>query len=378
MNEFINDFEAGITMMDAPKQFIGIIKGNPEYRKNPNIMSLIKVLMEGFKRYLAYAVLSGIKGLSPFRKDKDMVDAGYYDYRKTAEFKTNINRLGQELGMKEDYLNPDIQAKYKLIKYETDIDVEGMTITTEGFFQTSTGDVYDLVDKDISEALMNFVSTNEKYKDRVSDIILKEAGPYILVNASEPAVLSFLEKYKLGRDVEGHGHDRKEKELDNKMTIQVNIDELQDGECFVHGDIQYIYQDNHLTAAFYKGTEQEVEIPSHLVIQGREVPVTEIGYAAFRNSQVTKVSMDASILNPEKYNPMCLRNIGDVFPEVDWRNLDASMEAALAENRKWAETISKPEKAAEKELKAPDLPKEAGRNTFFDFAKKKKTTEMDR
>ena len=111
-----NKFEQAQAMMGSPKVFLAEVSRDGRYAGNKRIMALIKELLDGFRRYAGYAVLSGLKGLNPFRKDAEMVDVGYYDFKKTAEYKQAMGRLAAELGITEGYFQEETLKKYEALR----------------------------------------------------------------------------------------------------------------------------------------------------------------------------------------------------------------------------------------------------------------------
>jgi len=181
-----NKFEQAQAMMGSPKVFLAEVSRDRKYAGNKRIMALIKELLDGFRRYAGYAVLSGLKGLNPFRRDAEMVDVGYYDFKKTQEYKQAMGRLAAELGITEGYFQEETQKKYEALRgYAAErfgAGCEGlseMELTGKGMFSfraDGTPFLVDVVEEDVYQRFEEFLAKSRDYRGFRPEEI--GSGPY--------------------------------------------------------------------------------------------------------------------------------------------------------------------------------------------------------
>lgn len=200
-----NKFEQAQAMMGSPKVFLAEVSRDGRYAGNKRIMALIKELLDGFRRYAGYAVLSGLKGLNPFRKDAEMVDVGYYDFKKTPEYKQTMSRLAAELGITEEYFQEETLKKYETLRgYVAErfgADCEGlaeMELTGKGMFSfraDGTSFLVDVVEEDVYQDFGQFLAKSRDYQGfRLEEIGCEAFQGYRFMDANNEVYKAFLAK----------------------------------------------------------------------------------------------------------------------------------------------------------------------------------------
>ena len=61
-----NKFDIAEGLLNTPKQVLHIIRNNEKFRNNRYVMELVKLLLDGFRKWRYIALLSGIKSMNPF------------------------------------------------------------------------------------------------------------------------------------------------------------------------------------------------------------------------------------------------------------------------------------------------------------------------
>lgn len=208
-----NKFEQAQAMMGSPRVFLAEVSRDGRYAGNRRIMALVKELLDGFRRYAGYAVLSGLKGLNPFRRDAEMVDVGYYDFKKTPEYKQAMGRLAAELGITEGYFQEGTLKKYEALRgYVAERfgsgceGLEGMELTGKGMFSfraDGTSFLVDVVEEDVYQDFGEFLANNRDYRGFKLEEIGSEAFQgYRFMDANSEIYKAFLAK---SREAAGHG-----------------------------------------------------------------------------------------------------------------------------------------------------------------------------
>lgn len=208
-----NKFEQAQAMMGSPKVFLAEVSRDGRYVGNKRIMALIKEILDGFRRYAGYAVLSGLKGLNPFRKDAEMVDVGYYDFKKTTEYKQAMGRLAAELGITEGYFQEETLKKYEALRrYVAErfgagcVGLEEMELTGKGMFSFRADGIpflVDVVEEDVYQEFGEFLAKNRDYRGFKLEEIGSEAFQgYRFMDADSEVYKAFLAK---SREAAGYG-----------------------------------------------------------------------------------------------------------------------------------------------------------------------------
>lgn len=208
-----NKFEQAQAMMGSPKVFLAEVSRDGRYAGNKRIVALIKELLDGFRRYAGYAVLSGLKGLNPFRKDAEMVDVGYYDFKKTPEYKQAMGRLAAELGITEGYFQEETLKKYEALRgYVAERfgagceGLEEMELTGKGMFSFRADGMsflVDVVEEDVYQDFGEFLENNRDYRGfRLEEIGSEAFQGYRFIDANSEVYKAFLAK---SREAAGHG-----------------------------------------------------------------------------------------------------------------------------------------------------------------------------
>lgn len=208
-----NKFEQAQAMMGSPKVFLAEVSRDGRYAGNRRIMELVRELLDGFRRYAGYAVLSGLKGLNPFRKDAEMVDVGYYDFKKTPEYRQAMGRLAAELGITEGYFQEETLKKYEALRgYVAErfgAGCEGlseMELTGKGMFSfraDGTSFLADVVEEDVYQDFGEFLANNRDYRGfRLEEIGSEAFQGYRFMDADSEVYKAFLAK---NREAAGHG-----------------------------------------------------------------------------------------------------------------------------------------------------------------------------
>lgn len=208
-----NKFEQAQAMMGSPKVFLAEVSRDGRYAGNKRIMALIKELLDGFRRYAGYAVLSGLKGLNPFRKDAEMVDVGYYDFKKTAEYKQAMGRLAAELGITEGYFQEETLKKYEALRgYVAERfgagceGLEEMELTGKGMFSFRADGMsflVDVVEEDVYQDFGEFLENNRDYRGfRLEEIGSEAFQGYRFIDVNSEVYKAFLAK---SRETAEHG-----------------------------------------------------------------------------------------------------------------------------------------------------------------------------
>lgn len=208
-----NKFEQAQAMMGSPKVFLAEVSRDGRYVGNKRIMALIKEILDGFRRYAGYAVLSGLKGLNPFRKDAEMVDVGYYDFKKTTEYKQAMGRLAAELGITEGYFQEETLKKYEALRgyvaerFGTGCEgLEEMELTGKGMFSFRADGIpflVDVVEEDVYQEFGEFLAKNRDYWGFKLEEIGSEAFQgYRFMDADSEVYKAFLAK---SREAAGYG-----------------------------------------------------------------------------------------------------------------------------------------------------------------------------
>lgn len=226
-----NKFEQAQVMMGSPKVFLAEVSRDGRYAGNKRIMALIKELLDGFRRYAGYAVLSGLKGLNPFRKDAEMVDVGYYDFKKTPEYKQAMGRLAAELGITEGYFQEETLKKYEALRgyvaerFGSDCEgLEEMELTGKGMFSFRADGVsflVDAVEEDVYQEFGEFLAQNRDYQGfKLEEIGSGAVHGYRFMDADSEVYKAFLTKTReaveRGKETGGPKGEGKEQQSDER------------------------------------------------------------------------------------------------------------------------------------------------------------------
>ena len=374
-----NKFDIAEGLLNTPKQVLHIIRNNEKFRNNRCVMELVKLLLDGFRKWRYIALLSGIKSMNPFTSNKDAVEFGYYDYRNTSEFKTVRDILARELGISQAYFRDDIRAKYSIIcnmvmDNQSEEFLEKLELTREGFFlHTETNIRYDVFTKEKRKELVKFLEEHPKYEVDINKITIftDEAGHFV-IEVENPFVSEFLEKDYLNRDksnleqkqqeVEQTMNEKEKEELEQSMKLkEESIKPVKNKHTMSESDVEvinsgteseivntkeetsnFLYHIDQFSKKVilekYIGDESYVVLPKEydgLSVQGIELD-------AFVDTRAEVLEVDCNFWTSEKLNPIIF-TFGGKKLEVVWRNLSKEQEKILKENYAWSEQVQKEE-----------------------------------
>lgn len=388
-----NKFEQAQAMMGSPKVFLAEVSRDGRYAGNRRIMALVRELLDGFRKFAGYAVLSGLKGLNPFRKDAEMVDAGYYDFEKTPEYKQLMGRLAAELGITEEYFQEETLKKYEAlrgyIEERFDAGCEGlseMELTGKGLFSfraEGTSFLVDVVEEDVCKEFGEFLAESRDYRGiRLEELGGASVQGYRFMDAGSEAYKAFLAQRQTagpGREAQkpqaGEDPGKKMKNQDGPGTGEGSQAEkavgrtgapegktadknrpedagnsagegkVLYGEGRADSGKQMIWMDEFVfekdggsvILKRYRGRDIVAAVPSVIEADGKEFPVAGVWDKAFLGTPAEHVWLDAGKIRWEEWNPMAMRSRENSFLQVHWRNLSPEMERTLRENRRWAE-----------------------------------------
>lgn len=371
-----NKFDIAEGLLNTPKQVLHIIRNNEEFRNNRRVMELVKLLLDGFRKWRYIALLSGIKSLNPFTSNKDAVEFGYYDYRNTSEFKTIRNMLARELGISQAYFRDDIRAKYSIIcnmvvDSQSEEFLERLELTSEGFFlNTETNIRYDVFTEEKRKELVKFLEEHPKYEVDISEItIFTDESGHSVIEVENPSVREFLEKDYLNRDKESQEqeaeqmvNEKEKEELEQSLELkEESIEPVTNKYTMSESDVEVINSETELETVNtkeepynflyhidqftkkvilekYIGDEPYVVLPKEydgLSVQGIELD-------AFVDTRAEVLEVDCNFWTSEKLNPIIF-TFGGKTLEVVWRNLSKEQEKILKENYAWSEQVQKEE-----------------------------------
>lgn len=379
--ELENKFEQAQAMLGSPRAFLAQISRDGRYAGNKRIMALIKEILDGFRRYAGYAVLSGLKGLNPFRRDAEMVDMGYYDFKKTPEYKQAMGRLAAELGISGAYFQEETLGKYGALRgYVAERfgagsgELAEMELTGKGLFSfraDGTSFLVDVVGEDTCRRFGEFLAEGRDYRGfRLEEIASGPFQGYWFMDAGSEVYKAFLAQ---GQDI-GHGREtgrpenveqepysgesgekrklkedgkKPQPETEARLETRPETGEGGQGERLAKtekekrlismGEFVFERDGGSVILKRYRGEKSVVAVPSVIEAEGREFPVSGIWEKAFWGTATEHVWVDAKKIRLEEWNPLAVRSGGNAFLQVHWRNLSPQMERTLKENRRWAE-----------------------------------------
>lgn len=299
MDGYKNKFDIAEGLEKAPLQTIKAIRKDPTYKKDKILMRLIKMMIDGFKKWMHIESISAVKGALLPIGQKNAVDPGYYDYKKTEEFKSMRNMVADHIGVSQDYFSPDKLEKYHVIKEmimngEDPKSIESLELTAEGFFYNAdTGKVYDVLSAKDMDKLEKYILDNpDKFGEGSKHTKIYEFGDKTVVDASEPVVRAFLEKLYLGRDPKSREKGKeqdKEPAQSSAAEKQQNVIEQgdflfelrEDGTAFIKA-----YTGNDKDSYSFLATNPPKKIktpmlPNEIKIDDRIYPVKDISEDAF-------------------------------------------------------------------------------------------------
>lgn len=354
MEGYQNNFDIALGLTETPLQTLKDIRHNDELKKNRNLMDLVKQMLAGFKKWMRIAYISAVKGLNPFGSDKNAVECGHYDYRKTEEFKHLRNMVAHQMGINKAYFRDEILDQYKVISFmykEKGLGVGGLTLTSEGFFHDANiGRTITVVTPEQNERLKEFVKGNPKYENE-KFVWHKMSSGEVVVNADNVAVKAFLEKEFLGReaksrdskDVEAEIPETEDEFLDKQKVRQAN-EPVSPGQKFTDGEYEYTFtKDEKVTINRYVGNNPETKLPEGVVVNGQKYPVTDMMVGAFVGTPIKNITINALYWNDAMFTPSCFISGPTSMPSITWENLTPEQEQQLDENRQWAATIPRDE-----------------------------------
>lgn len=388
-----NKFEQAQAMAGSPKVFLAEVSRDGRYAGNKRIMALVRELLDGFRKFAGYAVLSGLKGLNPFRSDAEMVDAGYYDFKKTPEYRQLMGRLAAELGITGEYFQEDTQKKYEALRgYAAErfgAGCEGlseMELTGKGLFSFRADGIsylVDVVEEDVYQEFGEFLAESRDYRGfALGEIGSESIRGYRFMDAGSEAYKAFLAQRHTagpGREAQkpkaGEDPGKKVKNQDGPGTGEGSQAEKAVGrtgapegktadktragdagyppgegkELYGEGRAEpgkkliwmdeYVFEKNGGSVVLkrYRGKDSVAAVPSVIEADGKEFPVAGVWDKAFLGTPAEHVWLDAGKIQWEEWNPMAMRSRENSFLQVHWRNLSPGMERTLKENRRWAE-----------------------------------------
>lgn len=381
MKGYINRFDIAEGLMITPFETIKELRNDDRFRKNSRIMELIKMLLEGFRKWMRIAIVSGLKGLNPFCSNKNAVDTGYYDYKKTDEFKQLRKALANEMGISDAYTREDIIEKYAVIKdmfikQGKEKNLKGLELNSEGFFfNPATGKTYDVLSEDQVKEFEKFSEEHPKYNINLNDIkIFVDGVGKVVVEADNALIRAFLEKEYLGRDKHSRSTNPDNSPMQENSTApteatesgpkeelytwifergsgyQVNLqtDDATQFRFCINPETQMVILDK------YMGKEPDVTLPKEIVVEGIAHPVSGITGNAFMDSSAKTVTVDVAYWD-KKLDPACFRsNTSDGTVDVVWDKLSTEQKQQLAENKEWAEKQQLKKEEREQEPRYPE------------------------
>ncbi len=364
-----NKFEIAEGLLNTPLETVKQMRKDPEFQKNNRLMQLIKMMIEGFKKWARIAAISIAKGLRPFAGllNKDSVEPGYYDFTHTKEFEQLRDMVAEAVGIDKEYFNPEKREKYLVIadmikNGEDPEQIKELELSPEGFFvNKATGKTYDVVGHDELEQIRAF-ATKGKYEGLEDSawILMDNNTKGVVVDAGHPAVRAYLEKKYLGRDPEKGRKKEKEPEPE-KPTVEVGdfIYELQDDNTAVLTG--YTGKDEK-TSVFYPVSDRDFTrvkcpvIPNEISNDGKIYPISGMTNSVFANTDKSlmpkMINMDAQYWQDKYRVAAFLLNEKDTIP-INWTNPSPEQAQALKkqkEQMKQAEADKQKEPASDKQI----------------------------
>lgn len=347
MKEYRNGFEIAEGLMATPQQTLKAIQSDERYRSDRRIIELVQLLLQNFKKWARISLISGVKGLNPFASDKDSVEDGYYDARRTAEHKLLMKMLVAALGYHEAYIREDTLEKYSVVKrmlkeLGKEQSLDGLELSQDGFFYDRTEDrTYEVMTSEKLAELKVYAKEHSKFEAFEDVVLYGDSSGNVVVNAESVLVRAFLEKDFLGREKA-----RREPEQEQQVTDDGSYRCMMDAETKKAVLVKYL------------GKESSISLPDTVKINGQEYTVGGTVQNIFMDTPVRLVNINAEHWK-ESYNPAHLCILQEQFPEIKWLNLNPEQEKQLEENRERAEQRIGQE-AKEKEFKTTVKKKSVG------------------
>lgn len=340
MQGYRNGFEIAEGLMATPEQTLRAIRSDEAYRSDRRVMELVRLLLQNFKKWAKIALISGVKGLNPFSSDKDSVEAGYYDARRTAEHKQLTKMLVAALGYNEAYIREDTLEKYSAIRrmlkeLGKESSLDGLELSQDGFFYDRAEDkTYEVMTSEKLVELKLYAAEHPKFEAFEDVVEYYDSSGNVVVNAESVLVRALLEKDLLGREKE-----QREPEPEQQVT--------EDGtyRCTIDAETK------KAVLVKYLGKENNITLPDVVKVNGQEYLVGGTEQNIFMDTPVKEVEINAAHWK-EIYNPVHLCVLPDQFPEIKWLNLNQEQRKQLDENRERAEQhMDQEEKEESKEFK---------------------------
>ena len=347
MTGYYNKFDIAKGMLYTPQDTLKAIQKEEKYRNNVWLGRIIKLMLRGFRKWSRIAVVSGLKGLNPFTSDKDAVEHGYYDYRKTKEFSMFRNMVATELGINEAYFREDILKKYAVIQemYRNNPKaLEALELTVEEFFHdNSTNLTLEVLGNEQMKKLMEGLKEYPEYESLLKQVVVyqDEFGTSV-VDANHEMIRSFLEKDYLSREFTAPEQKKGSVFLlpppKQGEFVAVSTEQgLVQAEVKEKDGWKYYQLPGETEAVLHRyiGTEENLSMPTS--IDG--ISVQSIGSAALMDAPIKTLTIDAAYWTKERLNPAYLRTSGEQAPAIHWLNLSEQQKNQLKENKNWAEEI---------------------------------------
>ena len=206
MEGYRNGFEIAEGLISTPNKTLKDIRNDEVFRKDRRIMRLVQMLINNIRKWARISVISGLKGLNPFSSDKNAVEAGYYDAKKTSEYKSLTKMLIGALGYNEAYLREEILDKYQVIKnmlvsMNKESNLSALELNSEGFFYDAVDNkTYAVLRPEQVKELKGFAQERDKFGPADDVLIFFNSSGDVVVDADSALVRAYLEKEFLGRE----------------------------------------------------------------------------------------------------------------------------------------------------------------------------------
>lgn len=345
MTGYYNKFDIAKGLLYTPQDTLKVIQNEEKYQNNVWLGRIIKLMLRGFRKWSRIAMVSGLKGLNPFTSEKNAVEHGYYDYRKTKDFSLFRHMVATELGINESYFREDILKKYAVIQemYKNNPKMlENMELTVEGFFHdTNKNLTLEVLGNEQMKKLMDGLKEHPDQETLMKQMVLyqNEVGTAV-VDANHELIRSFLENDYLGKEFIAPEQKNNAKFLlpppKQGEYVAVSTEQgLVQAEVKEKDDWKYYQLPGETEAVLYKyiGTEDSIFLPTSI----DNIPVQSIGAAALMDTPIKVLTIDADHWTKERLNPAHLRTSGEQAPTAYWMNLSKQQKNQLKENLSWAE-----------------------------------------
>lgn len=284
-----------------PKDFLKQLLKSKEIKDNANLTKFIRHILDKIKEYTLYRTIGTIKTILPSKKKAG--EPEIYNYTKTENYKSDIDRLFKALNISDIYRNSEMQQKYDVLKeylnvVHPDFDIKSANIKVDRIGHIMIDDkAYRIMDLNEYKEFCDAVGSKDKFnelKGQGAIISKTKDNKYVIFDADNEAYKDIY--YKMYPD------ELIEFEQDNKTIFDFDIPT----DPNYYSDNMLSYDINNGTVINCYANYEDVNIPEKIklekpnidnIIVGHEIPVTNIDMTAFHELNINNLHIPASISN---------------------------------------------------------------------------------